>query len=228
LEDTWDVTASEPTQTFARTGATSGPLSGKLPDESPGLTGSGFVLLVEEADGDNAIVESTSTTLSTGRFVTASVYLKAYGSTTGDLTLSLEAIDSADDSSLDLTSETSITLTNSWERYSATLFIPEDSRETIVVKMSLVSEGDVKFFLDKAQVEESFKPTDYFSGSDVLGEASADGAFWEGDPYESASHQYANFDQKIDRLRAQLPKYLPTNLSFLIRWHGGGVAKPII
>ena len=94
--------------------------------------------------------------------------------------------------------------------------------------MSLVSDGDVKFFLDRAQVEESFRPTDYFSGSDVEGEASADGAFWEGEQYESPSHLYVNFDQKIDRLIAQLPNYLPTNLSFLVRWYGGGVAKPFI
>jgi hypothetical protein len=222
LADTWDITATDHSAED-REGT-----DGELEDESPALIGEGFVLLVDENDGNNAIVETTSAAVNTGRFVTASVYLKAYGSTTGDLTLSLEAIDSADDSSLDLTSETEITLTGSWERYSTTLFIPNDSRDTIVVKMSLVSDGDIKFWLDRAQVEESFRPTDYFSGSDVEGEASADGAFWEGDQYESASHLYVNFDQKIDRLRAQLPNYLPTNLSFLIRWYGGGVAKPII
>jgi hypothetical protein len=227
LKSTWDLTSSEPAETFARTGG-SGSLLGKLPDNSPALVGAGFVLLIEEDDDNDAVVETTSTALTTGRFVTASVYLKAYGTTAGELTLSLEALDSADDSSLDLTSETSITLTNTWTRYFTTLFIPSDSRDTIVVKMSLVSDGDVKFFLDRAQVEESFRPTDYFSGSDVEGEASADGAFWESEQYESPSHLYVNFDQKIDRLRAQLPRYLPTNLSFLIRWHGGGVAKPII
>jgi hypothetical protein len=222
LSTTWSITSTDH-DTYDREGD-----DGELEDGSLGLVGEGFVLLVDESSGDDAIVESTSSTLTTGRFVTASVYLKAYGTTTGDLTLSLEAIDSADDSSLDLTSETSITLTSSWQRYSTTLFIPSDSGDTIVVKMSLVSDGDIKFFLDRAQIEESFRPTDYFSGSDVLGEASADGAFWEGTRYNSASHLYANFDQKIDRLRAQLPKYLPTNLSFLIRWYGGGIAKPII
>jgi hypothetical protein len=227
LSDTWDVTASEPETTFARTGG-SGLLLGKLPDESPALVGSGFVLLVEEDSNSDAIVETISAPINTGKFVTASVYLKAYGTTTGDLTLSLEAIDSADDSSLGLTSEVPITLTSSWQRYSTTLFIPTDSRDTIVVNMSLVSDGNIKFFLDRAQVEESFRPTDYFSGSDTLGEASADGAFWEGNRYESPSHLYANFGQKIDRLVQQLPNYVPVNLSFLVRWHGGGVAKPFI
>jgi hypothetical protein len=215
LDDTWDVTATD-YGSYDRTGT------------GPALTGDGFVLLVDENDGNDAIVESTSAPINTGKFVTASVYLKAYGETTGDLTLSLEAIDSADDSSLGITSETQVTLTNSWERYSTTIFVPTDDRRTIVAKMSLVSDGDIKFWLDRAQVEESFRPTDYFAGSDVEGEASAESAFWEGEQYESPSHQYANFDQKIDRLRAQLPKYLPTNLSFLIRWYGGGVAKPIV
>lgn len=222
LNDTWDITATD-YGAYDREGT-----GGELEDESPALSGAGFVLLVDENDGNDAIVESTSAPLNTGKFVTASVYLKGYGDTTGDLTLSLEAIDSADDSLLGINSETQITLTNSWERYSTTLFIPSDDRETIVVKMSLVSDGDIKFWLDRAQVEESFRPTDYFAGADVEGEASPESAFWEGAQYESPSHQYANFDQKIDRLRAQLPHYLPTNLSFLIRWYGGGVAKPII
>lgn len=222
LNDTWDITATD-YGAYDREGT-----GGELEDESPALSGAGFVLLVDENDGNDAIVESTSAPLNTGKFVTASVYLKSYGNTTGDLTLSLEAIDSADDSLLGINSETQITLTNSWERYSTTLFIPSDDRETIVVKMSLVSDGDIKFWLDRAQVEESFRPTDYFAGADVEGEASPESAFWEGAQYESPSHQYANFDQKIDRLRAQLPHYLPTNLSFLIRWYGGGVAKPII
>jgi hypothetical protein len=222
LADTWDITATD-YGSYDREG-----IGGELDDESPALNGAGFVLLVDENEGNDAIVESTSAPINTGKFVTASVYLKAYGTTTGDLTFSLEAIDSADDSLLEITSETQVTLTNSWERYSTTIFVPTDDRETIVVKMSLVSDGDIKFWLDRAQVEESFRPTDYFAGSDVEGEASAESAFWEGEQYESPSHQYANFDQKIDRLRAQLPKYLPTNLSFLIRWYGGGVAKPII
>jgi hypothetical protein len=222
LKTTWDVTATD-YKAYNREGT-----SGELVDESAALTGAGFVLLVDETGGNDAVVEATSAPLNTGKFVTASVYLKAYGTTTGDLTLSLEAIDSADDSLLEITSETQVTLTDSWERYSTTLFIPTDDRETIVVKMSLVSDGNIKFWLDRAQVEESFRPTDYFAGSDVAGEASAESAFWEGAQYGSPSHQYANFDQKIDRLRAQLPNYLPTNLSFLIRWYGGGVAKPII
>jgi hypothetical protein len=222
LKTTWDVTATD-YKAYNREGT-----GGELVDESPALIDAGFVLLVDETGGNDAVVEVTSAPLNTGKFVTASVYLKAYGATTGDLTLSLEAIDSADDSLLEITSETQVTLTDSWERYSTTLFIPTDDRETIVVKMSLVSDGNIKFWLDRAQVEESFRPTDYFAGSDVAGEASAESAFWEGAQYGSPSHQYANFDQKIDRLRAQLPNYLPTNLSFLIRWYGGGVAKPII
>ena len=228
LDDTWDVTATD-YGAYDRQGS-----GGELEDESRALSGEGFVLLVDENDGNDAIVESISAPINTGKFVTASVYLKGYGDTSGDLTLSLEAIDSADNSSLGIISETQITfpdsetLTNSWERYSTTIFVPTDVRRTIVAKMSLVSDGDIKFWLDRAQVEESFKPTDYFAGSDVEGEASAESAFWEGEQYGSPSHQYANFDQKIDRLRAQLPKYLPTNLSFLIRWYGGGVAKPII
>jgi hypothetical protein len=222
LKTTWDVTATD-YKAYNREGT-----GGELVDESAALIGAGFVLLVDETGGNDAVVESISAPLTTGKFVTASVYLKSYGNTAGELTLSLEAIDSADNSLLGIDSETQITLTNSWERYSTTLFIPQDSIETIVVKMSLVSDGNIKFWLDRAQVEESFRPTDYFAGAEVEGEASPESAFWEGAQYNSPSRQYANFDQKIDRLRAQLPNYLPTNLSFLIRWYGGGVAKPII
>jgi hypothetical protein len=194
----------------------------------PDLIGDGYVLKVESTAVGETSIETTVTSVTDGSFITASVYAITASTTPVDLDFTITAIDSETDEPIEnVTSSTEMSVTNKWTRFSTTLFVPSFVENSVEINMVISgnTNSEVLYF-DHAQIESSFRATDYFSGSDVVGEASAEGAFWEGPRWNSPSHQYANFDQKIDRLMAQLPDYLPTNLSFLVRWHGGGVAKP--
>jgi hypothetical protein len=228
LSTTWSVTA-EDFESVDRTEIETAP--------AQNLVGDGYALMVEgTADGETSI-ETTTVPVTDGNFITASFYAKTSSSTPVNLDLTITAIDATTATPIEdfseevITSSTEVSITNEWTRFYATLFIPSVLSESVSIKMVISGETDSEIlYFDRAQVEASFKATDYFAGPDGpdLNQASAESAFWGGTPYNSASYFYANFDQKIDRLRAQLPKYLPTNLSFLILWYGGGVAKPIL
>ena len=228
LSTTWDVTA-EDFESVDRTEIETAP--------AQNLVGDGYALMVEgTADGETSI-ETTTAPVTDGNFITASFYAKTTSSTPVNLDLTITAIDTTTSAPIEnlleeaVTSSTEISITNKWTRFSIGLFVPSSLSESVSIKMIISGETDSEIlYFDRAQVEASFKATDYFAGPDGpdLDQVSAEGAFWGKIPYNSPSYFYANFDQKIDRLRAQLPKYLPTNLSFLIRWYGGGVAKPII
>jgi len=228
LSTTWSVTA-EDFESVDRTEIETAP--------AQNLVGDGYALMVEgTADGETSI-ETTTVPVTDGNFITASFYAKTSSSTPVNLDLTITAIDATTATPIEdfseevITSSTEVSITNEWTRFYATLFIPSVLSESVSIKMVISGETDSEIlYFDRAQVEASFKATDYFAGPDGpdLDQASAESAFWGGTPYNSASYFYANFDQKIDRLRAQLPKYLPTNLSFLILWYGGGVAKPIL
>jgi hypothetical protein len=197
-------------------------------EDVPDLIGDGYVLKVEStADGETSI-ETVVTDVADGSFITASFYAATSSTTPVVLDFTISAIDAESDELIEgVTSSTEISLTNEWTRFSTTMFISSSLANSIDVNLTISGDTDSEIlYFDRAQIESSFKATDYFSGSDVVGEASAESAFWEGGRWNSPSHQYANFDQKIDRLMEQLPNYLPTNLSFLVRWQGGGVAKP--
>jgi hypothetical protein len=243
LSTTWALTGTEPAVTAVRTGATEGALIGKLPDGSPALAGAGYVLLVEKVGNGDFSVQTTSAPLTTGKFVTISFYAKTFTNTNNvnkTLAFKVETINTSTVPATVLstnpvvvseeltTTEPTIVATKSWQRFYRTIFVPGTSSTTTSIRLSILGSDSAKFWIDRVQIEESFRATDYFAGSDAPGEASIESAFWQTRtaPYNSPSHQYVNFDQKIDRLIEQLPKYLPANLSFLVRWHGGGVAKP--
>jgi hypothetical protein len=225
LSTTWDVT-SEDFESVDRTDI----------DEVgiPNLIGDGYVLKVESTAGGETTIETTTAPVTQGTFITASFYAITSSITPVNLNFTITAVESDTGTAIEDLQENEIlssieaSVTNEWTRFYTSVFVPNGLSDSVSIKAQISGETDSEMlYFDRAQIESSFKATDYFSGSDVVGEASADGAFWESTPYNSPSHLYANFDQKIDRLVAQLPKYLPTNLSFLIRWHGGGVAKPV-
>jgi hypothetical protein len=123
--------------------------------------------------------------------------------------------------------EVPIQITDTWNRFSTTVYVPLSSSNSVVVSAAVVgpTAGNT-IYLDRFQVEDSFKATDYFDGDLPI----SYGAVWERSDLQhtSPSHLYPNLPVKITRLRQELPKYIPLNSSFLIRWYGGGVAKPLI
>jgi hypothetical protein len=223
LSTTWDVTA-EDFESVDRE---------NIEDEDvPNLIGEGYVLKVESTIDGETSLETITAPVNYDVFITCSFYAITTSTTPVNLDFVLTAVDSVTETPIEgVLSSKEISVTNAWTRFSQTILVPAGEEESASIKLTISGNTDSEvLYFDRAQIESSFKATDYFAGPDGvdLDLSSADGAFWEGIPYNSPSHLYINFDQKIDRLRAQLPKYLPTNLSFLIRWYGGGVAKPII
>jgi hypothetical protein len=222
LSTTWDVTA-EDFESVDRE---------DIEDEDvPNLIGEGYVLKVESTIDGETSLETITAPVNYDVFITCSFYAITTSTTPVNLDFVLTAVDSVTEAPIEgVLSSKEISVTNAWTRFSHTILVPAGEEESASIKLTISGNTDSEvLYFDRAQIESSFKATDYFAGPDGvdLDLSSADGAFWEGTPYNSPSHLYVNFDQKIDRLVAQLPKYLPTNLSFLIRWYGGGVAKPV-
>ena len=222
LATTWDITAVDDSS-IDRVG-TGTPK--ELPDESPGLIGAGYLLEVELNDGTESTISSTTGAIPTGKFITVSFYAKLVGLTAGSLTAEIELTsfvqgDEGEEETSSVVTE--INITENWTRFYTTIFVQEDNQETFSrLTISTTADGE-SIYLDRAQIEAAFIPTDYFDG-DL---PAPFGAVWEGDDYESATHLYPNLTTKIMRLREELPKYIPTGIPYLIRWHGGGVAKPV-
>lgn len=179
--------------------------------------------------GPVSSLSTISSVVRSGRFITASFYAKT-GETDGveGLTLYLNAVDGAN-SQIVATSTTPIQVTGAWTRFSSTLFIPEVAPDSVVISVAVggIGTGGIIYF-DHAQVEDSFTATDYFDGA--MPSAVKFGAVWETPAlaHNTPTHLYPNLPIKITRLKQELPKYLPVNSSFLVRWHGGGIAKPIV
>lgn len=172
-------------------------------------------------------ISTISAPVRSGRFVTASIYAKTDEGTEA-LSLYLNAVDGAN-SQLVATATTSMAVTDKWTRFSATVFVPKVSPDTIVVSLAVggIGSGGLVYF-DHAQVEDSYTATDYFDGA--MPSAVTYGAVWE-DPtaaHNTPTHLYPNLPAKITRLKQELPKYIPINSSFLVQWYGGGIAKPIV
>ena len=186
------------------------------------------------------ILSTVSDPVVSGKFFTSSVYAKTDTATPEALLMTALAYDGQLDEIVQTLSKP-ILLTEEWQRFDVTLFIPAEVSEpsSIVINLSFsgVMSGQTLYF-DQAMVENSFKPTDYFDGDS----GPSYGAVWGNlatlvdpnapyriaEPYQSPSHLYPNLYTKVDRLQQELEKYIPLNSSFLIRWYGGGVAKPLL
>ena len=170
-------------------------------------------------------LSTTSSVINSGRFISTSFYAKTLEvGSTETFTVVVSAVNALTQEVAYNTSFTAV-ITNSLQRFQAALFVPRVEPDIYVVNVTIVgaTTGNTVYF-DKAMVEDSFIATDYFDG-DL---PASYGAVWEGTPYASASHLYPNLPIKITRLRQELENYLPINTSFLIEWHGGGIAKPFI
>ena len=170
-------------------------------------------------------VSSTSSIIRSGKFVSGSFYAKTAGEgETETFTVVLTAIEALTQEVLS-TSTFTATVTDKLQRFQGSLFVSKIEPDTVVVNMTIVGNttGNTVYF-DRAMVEDSFIATDYFDGN----LPAQYGAVWESLPNASTSHLYPNLAVKITRLRQELEKYLPMNTSFLIEYHGGGIAKPFV
>ena len=170
-------------------------------------------------------LSTTSGIVTSGKFVTASFYAKT------DVVGSSETFTVVMSAVNVVTSEVvyshtfNVNITDNLQRFQGSLFIPRVEPDIYVLNLTIAGSttGNTVYF-DHAQVEDSFIATDYFDGT----LHASYGAVWESLDYASPTHLYPNLPVKITRLRQELKKYLPLNTSFLIEWHGGGIAKPYV
>lgn len=169
----------------------------------------------------------------TNKFFTGSVYLKTDSSTPSAVTLSVTAAEVVGATQTILASHSeSQLISNSWSRLSARVFVPNVIEQVLgsvrtnpvvlLFTISMASPG-TKLYLNRAQIEDAFNPSDYFDGSFDP----SYGVVWEKPAYASASHQYPNLAAKLVRLQQELPKYLTVGAPFLIKYYGGNVIKPL-
>lgn len=194
-----------------------------------GRIGSGYALQVGTTVAGATSITSLSTPVKTGKYITASVWAKAATGHTETMSLNATAYD-VTSTALAFNTEV-ITITDKWQRFHTTFYLPTVPQDAAAVLFTLAgATTGSTIYLDQAQVENSYNPTDY-----IVGDMPAFlqvGAVWEGDAYDSATHLYPGLPIKITRLQQELPKYLPINSSFLIRSYDGSqpygnVAKPI-
>lgn len=119
--------------------------------------------------------------------------------------------------------EAEFTFTNEWQRYSVTGFIASNPNP-VYLQASVYSNtvGCVMDF-DAAQVESSYRPTDYFDG----GFPDSYGAVWEGAAHMSRSHLYPNKTIKVTRLAETLSKWIPINRAYVVKSYAGTEAKVV-
>lgn len=141
------------------------------------------------------------------------------------MTLRLNSYDESADSGDEAADihEAEFTFTNEWQRYSVTGFIASNPNP-VYLQASVYSEtiGCVMDF-DAAQVEASYRPTDYFDG----GFPDSYGAVWEGTAHMSRSHLYPNKTIKVTRLAETLQKWIPINRAYIIKSYDGTEAKVV-
>jgi hypothetical protein len=170
-------------------------------------------------------ISTNSSIIGTGKFVNASFYAKTLEENSEEtFTVVISAVNALTQQVVVSTSFDAV-ITNDLQQFNKALFVPKVEPEIYVVNLTITGNttGNTVYF-DRAVVENSFTPTDYFDGDFPV----SYGAVWESIPFASASHLYPNLAIKITRLKQELKKYLPINTSFLIQWHGGGIAKPSI
>jgi hypothetical protein len=164
---------------------------------------------------ESSYVSESSAGVTAGQFYTASIYAKTAAGTE-DVVFTVTATDDLDvtDASTD-----TITLTTTWQRLTATVFVPTTYSESTVLSVSLVGEDTTgnTIHLDMAQLEQTYLPTDYFDGS----YPAAYGASWAGTANESVSYLYPNKLVKIPRLIANIAAFMPIGTPFSVSTNEG-------
>jgi len=117
-------------------------------------------------------------------------------------------------------SSDAFSISSEWSRPYVEVYVDEtfdtDLLEFLVEIVVENPDGNV-LYLDAAQLEEAYQPSDYFDGS-----FSAEyGITWSGDEHDSSSHCYKNKQVKIIRLIQELESYLPSNTPYFVTSYAG-------
>jgi len=158
----------------------------------------------------------TTYKLTQGNYYVFSIYMKA--SAACNLNMILVADD--DDSTNVESATQAVSLTTTWQRKYVTLYIPEDLSATNNVTATFTLSGTLTgqtVWVDNAQFEQAYKPTDYFDGS--LPQAS--GVFWSGTAHASYSFRYDNWTIKMARLLNTLKQWVPNNAPWRVTSYKG-------
>lgn len=175
-------------------------------------------LLVDLTTG--ATLETVTDTVPiTEKYFTLSFYAKATSELTDAMTITL----TPRDNSVDITSAevtTTVTLTDSWQRFSVTTYVDSDSVATsldFVVNVNVDSATGESAYFDSFQLEASQVATDPFDGN----LSSQFGVVWEGTANESPSHMYYGKALKVPRLSKTINSWVPPNAFWRIETYDG-------
>jgi hypothetical protein len=117
-------------------------------------------------------------------------------------------------------SSEAISVSSEWGRASVEVYVDEtfdaDLLEFLVEVVVENPDGNV-LYLDAAQLEEAYQPSDYFDGSFPP----EYGVTWSGTENNSSSHIYPNKQVKIVRLIQELENYLPSNTPYFVTSYAG-------
>jgi hypothetical protein len=113
-----------------------------------------------------------------------------------------------------------VVVSSTWSRPSVEVYVDEtfdtDLLEFLVEIVVEDPNGNV-LYLDAAQLEEAYQPSDYFDGSFPP----ETGITWSGTANNSSSHAYPNKQVKIIRLIQELENYLPSNTPYFVTSYAG-------
>jgi hypothetical protein len=117
-------------------------------------------------------------------------------------------------------SSDAVSVSSEWSRAFVEVYVDEtfdtDLLEFLVEIVVENPDGNV-LYLDAAQLEEAYQPSDYFDGSF----GAEYGATWSGTANNSSSHLYPNKQVKIIRLIQELENFLPSNTPYFVTSYAG-------
>lgn len=151
--------------------------------------------------------EHSNMSLNRGKYYTASFYIK----TTAAIKATFASFDGL--GVLLSSSEVNVPITADWTKFTTTLLVPAEPNESalnLLVEdyLSIKFEGTTGTTnIDCVLVEEALFASEYYDGSFP----SEYGVVWEGVPFESQSHKYVGFNEKLPRLVYTLSDWLPQN-----------------
>ena len=191
----------------------------RVADVPPGLPGGWSCRFSGQNSFSVAVSLNTVPTtykITEGNTYIFSAYLKASAAKTITATLSASDDDGGDSD----TSVATWALTTDWKRYSVRLFVPVGFSTLGNITMAITLAGTLtgeNIFIDNAQFEKGFIPTDYFDGS--LPEAQ--GVFWSSTAHASYSYCYVSRTIKVPRLLWTLGEWMSLNQPYRIRSYKG-------
>ena len=191
----------------------------RVADVPPGLPGGYSCRFSGQNSFSVAVSLNTTPTtykITEGNTYIFSAYLKASAAKTITATLSASDDDGGDSD----TSVATWALTTDWKRYSVRLFVPIGFSTLGNITMALTLAATLTgedVYIDNAQFEKGFIPTDYFDGS----LPAAQGVFWSGTAHASYSYAYISRTIKIPRLLWTLGEWMALNQPYRIRSYYG-------